>query len=83
MNFLLLLSALLSALTGVGAARVEATPQAVCSSLVEVRVPSAATTFIAARPLQLLSPLATLVSATGRILALAPIEPPFANRRRE
>ena len=83
MNLLLLLSALLSALTGMGAARGGAMPQAVCSQLVEASVPRAVAATAIARPLQPLPALVALAVATGRIFALAPIEPPFASRRRE
>lgn len=83
MNLLLLLSALLSALTGVGAARSEVTSQAVCSQLVEANAPRAAAPAAIARPLQPLPALVALAVATDGLFALAPIEPLFASRRRE
>lgn len=83
MNLLLLLSALLSALTGMGAARGEATPQAVCSRLVEASAPRIAAAMGTARPLQPLPMLASLTVATGRAFMLAATEPRFASRRRE
>lgn len=82
MNLLLLLSALLSALTGVGGTRGGATPQAVCSQLAEVHAPRPAAA-VAARPLQPLPALLAVLIATGRTLSLAPVEPRFASRRRE
>ena len=83
MNLLLLLSALLSALTGVTGARTSATPQAVCSNVAEVSAPGATALLIATRPLQRLPGLTAMREATGRVFALIPFEPCFARRRRE
>ena len=85
MNLLLLLSALLSALTGVsGNARV-ATPQAVSQRVDAVAQAATAAARIAARPVQ---PLATLDMVADAPLALADVVAPsvadrLTNRRRE
>ncbi|MEH3104744.1 MAG: hypothetical protein PGN12_12675 [Sphingomonas phyllosphaerae] len=83
-NLLLILSALLSALTGVGAAaRQPQVAQAVAQQVKAAAIASAARR-LATRPAQ---PRATLVDSSGapqlRVLALVAVEPIFAGRRRE
>ena len=83
-NLLLLLSALLSAITGIGGgARGTQMVQAVAQGSVAVATPlrrAAAT----ARPVQELPTIVALVVLpTARSLALRPIHPLYAARRRE
>jgi hypothetical protein len=82
-NLLLLLSALLSALTGVGASARQAQPaQAVAQQARAVAIVSAARR-VAERPEQVLAALsAKAVAPLVAALALAPREPIFAGRRR-
>lgn len=82
-NLLLLLSALLSALTGVGGTRGAATPQAVCARSVEVGAVRIAATVAATRPVQALPVLADVSAGSGAALILTAVEPLFASRRRE
>ncbi|MEG8039069.1 hypothetical protein QP166_06790 [Sphingomonas sp. LR60] len=84
MNLLLILSALLSALTGVGAAaRQPQVAQAVAQQVKAAAIASAARR-LATRPAQ---PRATLVASStmpvARTFAIVAIEPIFASRRRE
>lgn len=83
MNLLLLLSALLSALTGVGGTRAPSGPQAVCSRLAEAPARRVEPAAARARPVQGPPALATLLRATGATLMVAAVEPIFAGRRRE
>ena len=83
-NLLLLLSALLSAITGIGGgARGTQMVQAVAQGSVAVATPlrrAAAT----ARPVQKLPTIvAVVVLPTARNLALRPVHPLYAARRRE
>ena len=82
-NLLLLLSALLSALTGVGTSARQAQPsQAVAQQARAVAIVSAARR-IAVRPAQEFAALiASAVAPCVAVLALAPREPIFAGRRR-
>ncbi|MGK6321512.1 hypothetical protein ACMGDM_00355 [Sphingomonas sp. DT-51] len=82
-NLLLLLSALLSALTGVGASARQAQPaQAVAQQTHAAAIVSAARR-VAMRPEQALAVLITSAAAPRVIaLALMPREPIFAGRRR-
>ena len=82
-NLLLLLSALLSALTGVGGtARQPQVAQAVAQQVKAAAIASA-TRYLATRPA---APRATLIVSrsmpTARAFALAAVEPIFAGRRR-
>lgn len=82
-NLLLLLSALLSALTGVGASARQAQPaQAVAQQARAAAIVSAARQ-VAVRPGQALAALITSAAAPGGVaLVLSPREPIFAGRRR-
>ncbi|MEH3046910.1 hypothetical protein [Sphingomonas adhaesiva] len=84
MNLLLLLSALLSALTGIGGSvRQPPVAQAVAQ---QTRAAVAATVAqrVAARPVQVLATLSTsAVAPIAAALALFPAEPAYATRRRE
>ncbi len=83
-NLLLLLSALLSALTGVtGSARQPQVAQAVAQQVKAAAIASAALR-IAARPVQALASLHDSSTAPhARAVAIFAIEPIFASRRRE
>lgn len=81
-NLLLLLSALLSALTGVGGARVQHIPTVAGASLVAQTAVTAARR-VGTRPVQAL-PSRRDVAVFAWIRAAVPAaEPLFANRRRE
>ncbi|WP_394647650.1 hypothetical protein [uncultured Sphingomonas sp.] len=84
MNLLLLLSALLSALTGVGGtARQPQVAQAVAQQVKAAAIASAARR-IAARPVQALARLTTSsIAPIARAFALKAAEPAYASRRRE
>ncbi|WP_375270165.1 hypothetical protein [Sphingomonas sp.] len=84
MNLLLLLSALLSALTGIGgSARQPQLAQAVAQEKV-ARAPAAVRAVPLSRPVQVLTRVAALAGAPiARGWALLPVEPAFAGRRRE
>ena len=83
-NLLLLLSALLSALTGIGAsARQPQLAQAVAQEKV-ARPAAAVRAVLLARPTQVPAVLAMLSRAPiARVWSLLPAEPAFAGRRRE
>lgn len=83
MNLLLLLSALLSALTGLGGARGEAARPAVCACAAEVRAVRNVAQAVATRPVQALPHLASLPAVRVTALALTPDAPFYASRRRE
>jgi hypothetical protein len=82
MNLLLLLSALLSALTGVAGSRASVAPQTVSASLIQAAAPrvAAARTM---RPVQALPRLAALFVMTRPAFTLVAAHPLFASRRRE
>ncbi|MBW6527161.1 hypothetical protein KZ813_09950 [Sphingomonas sp. RHCKR7] len=82
-NLLLLLSALLSALTGVGTSARQAQPaQAVAQQARAAAIVSAARR-VAVRPAQALAALpASAAAPRATALALTPREPIFAGRRR-
>ncbi|KTT70882.1 hypothetical protein [Sphingomonas endophytica] len=84
MNLLLLLSALLSALTGVGGSvRQPQVAQAVAQQVKAAAIASAARR-IAARPVQAVATLAaSAISPVVRVVAPVAAEPIFASRRRE
>ena len=83
-NLLLLLSALLSALTGVGStARQPQVAQAVAQQVKAAAIASA-TRHLAARPAApRATPVASRAAPIARVLVLTAIEPLFASRRRE
>lgn len=83
-NLLLLLSALLSAMTGIGgSARQPQVAQAVAQQVNAAAIASAARR-IAARPVQRRATLAvSSIAPVARVLALIAREPLFASRRRE
>jgi len=83
-NLLLLLSALLSALTGIGgSARQPQLAQAVAQEKV-ARAPAAVRAVLLSRPVQVLAGLTMLARAPiARGWSLLPGEPAFAGRRRE
>ncbi|WP_156818869.1 hypothetical protein [Sphingomonas sp. Mn802worker] len=84
MNLFLLLSALLSALTGIGSsARQPQLAQAVAQEKV-ARPVAAARVVLLARPVQAIASLARAAAAPiTRGWTLLPAEPAFAGRRRE
>ncbi|MGN6820340.1 MAG: hypothetical protein ACTHJR_16875 [Sphingomonas sp.] len=85
MNLILLLSALLSALSGTGGARATQVPTTLSSNVVATAVKAtvAVRHQIAARPVQSLSgPVQAMVAALP-VLTLADPIPAFASRRRE
>jgi hypothetical protein len=84
MNLLLLLSALLSALTGVGqGVRGGRAPETVCASAAAVAPATTRTALVAARPVQGWPRLADAPRLVLTALRLRPAEPVFAGRRRE
>ncbi|MEO5493376.1 MAG: hypothetical protein ABIR08_05050 [Sphingomonas sp.] len=84
MNLILLLSALLSALSGTAGVRAPVTPAALSSSVVSaVKATAAARLQVAARPVQAISGPAASIAPVLRNFALADIVPAFASRRRE
>jgi len=84
LNLILLLSALLSALSGTGGGRVPATPAALSSSVVSAVSATAAKRLqVAARPVQAIGGPATSIVAALPAFALADLVPAFASRRRE
>ena len=84
MNLILLLSALLSALSGTTGARAPVTPAALSSSVASaVTATATARLRVAARPVQVIGgPAASIVPALNAF-ALADLVPAFASRRRE
>ena len=84
MNLILLLSALLSALSGTGGVRAPVTPAALSSSVVSaVKATAARQLQVAARPVQVIGGPATSVVPALRAFALTDLVPAFASRRRE
>ncbi|WP_375392466.1 hypothetical protein [uncultured Sphingomonas sp.] len=83
MNLLLLLSALLSALTGVGAGVRAAQPAVAVTQPAVAAHTSRAVVRAAARPAIVLPRLATLGAVIGVAWRLAPAAPLFLSRRRE
>jgi len=85
LNLLLLLSALLSALTGIGAARGAGVPaSAVCASASSVSPTCREARSIAHRPTAVLASIALLAAAPLAVMpAPRRVEPLFASRRRE
>ena len=84
MNLILLLSALLSALSGTTGARAPVTPAALSSSVgIAVRATATARAQVAARPIQAIAgPAHALIAIPAGFALVAPI-PAYANRRRE
>jgi len=83
MNLLLLLSALLSALTGAGqVARGSRAPEVVCAA-VTARPAGVAVARLAARPAQPTHAPVAVPPAGLADFALLPAEPAYARRRRE
>lgn len=85
MNLILLLSALLSALSGTSGARAAQAPTALSSSVVATVIKAGAATRrqVAARPVQAIAgPVHATVTALP-VLALFDAIPVFASRRRE
>ncbi|MDB5681456.1 MAG: hypothetical protein JWO16_1261 [Sphingomonas bacterium] len=84
MNLILLLSALLSALSGTTGVRAPVTPAALSSSVASaVTATATARLRVAARPVQATGGPATSVVPVLRALALTDTVPAFASRRRE
>lgn len=85
MNLLLLLSALLSALSGTGGARAAQVPTTLSSAVVATAVKATAEVQrqVAARPVQAIGGPAHAVVAALPVFALPDVIPAFAGRRRE
>jgi hypothetical protein len=84
MNLLRLLSALLSALTGVGqGVRGGRAPETVCASIAAATPATTRTARAATRPVQGWPALADAPPLRLMALQLLPVEPRFAGRRRE
>jgi len=84
MNLLLLLSALLSALSGMGqAVRSGRAPEAVCASVAAAPALTVRKAVAGVRPALVQVSPAALPSLVGAAFRLSPIEPIFAGRRRE
>lgn len=84
MNLILLLSALLSALSGGTGVRAPVTPAALSSSVASaVKATADARLQVAARPVQAIGGPAASVAPVLRAFALADPIPAFASRRRE
>ncbi|MEO5939202.1 MAG: hypothetical protein ABIQ43_09370 [Sphingomonas sp.] len=84
MNLILLLSALLSALSGTTGVRAPVTPAALSSSVASaVKATAAARLQVATRPVQIIGGPATSVVLALNAFLLADIVPAFASRRRE
>ena len=84
LNLILLLSALLSALSGTAGARAPVPPAALSSSVASVVKATAAVRHqVAARPVQVMGGPAVSIVPALRAFALADIVPAFASRRRE
>lgn len=84
LNLILLLSALLSALSGTAGARAPVTPAALSSSVASVvKATASARLQVAARPVQVIGGPATSIVPMLRAFALTDVVPAFASRRRE
>ena len=84
MNLILLLSALLSALSGTGGVRAPVTPAALSSSVASaVKATAAARHQVAMRPVQVIGGPAAAVATALLAFVLADLFPAFASRRRE
>jgi hypothetical protein len=84
LNLILLLSALLSALSGTTGARAPVTPAALSSSVAGVvRASATAEARVASRPAQAIAGPVHALIAIPRPLALIDAVPAFASRRRE
>ncbi|WP_066587145.1 hypothetical protein [Sphingomonas pruni] len=85
MNLLLLLSALLSALSGTGGARAAQVPTTLSSAVVATAVKATAEVRrqVAARPIQAIAGPAHAVVLALPVFALSDSVPAFASRRRE
>ncbi|QDZ07668.1 hypothetical protein FPZ24_09335 [Sphingomonas panacisoli] len=84
MNLILLLSALLSALSGTGGVRAPVTPAALSSSVASaVKATAVKRLQVAARPAQVFGGPAKSVVPTESAFVLADLVPAFASRRRE
>lgn len=85
MNLILLLSALLSALSGTGGARAAQVPTTLSSAVVATAVKATAEVRrqVAARPIQMIAGPAHAVISALPVFALSDAIPAFASRRRE
>lgn len=85
MNLLLLLSALLSALSGTGGARAAQIPTTLSSAVVATAVKATAEVRrqVAARPIQAIAGPAHAAISVLPVFALSDTIPAFASRRRE
>jgi hypothetical protein len=84
LNLILLLSALLSALSGTAGVRAPVTPAALSSSVASaVTATATARLRVAARPVQATGGPATSVVPVLSVFALTDTVPAFASRRRE
>ena len=85
MNLLLLLSALLSALSGTAGARAAQVPTALSSTVVATAVKATAEVRrqVAARPVQVIAGPVHAIVAVLPVVALSDAIPAFASRRRE
>lgn len=84
MNLLLLLSALLSALTGIGGSVRQAPVAQAVTQQTRAAVAATVAQRVAARPAQAVATLiASAVAPLAAAIALTPAEPAFATRRRE
>jgi hypothetical protein len=84
LNLILLLSALLSALSGTTSVRAPVTPAALSSSVASaVTATATARLRVAARPIQAIGGPAASIAPVLHAFALADIVPAFASRRRE
>jgi hypothetical protein len=85
LNLILLLSALLSALSGTGGVRAAQVPTTLSSSVVEnvVKATAVVRRQVAARPVQAIAGPVHAVVAAPSALVLSDVIPAFASRRRE
>jgi hypothetical protein len=84
LNLILLLSALLSALSGTAGVRAAQAPTTLSASVAKmVKATAEVRRQVAARPAQVLAGPAQAVIAVGRSFSLSAAIPAFASRRRE